>query len=804
MKNKKKEALPPPPVRITVDENTGLTDEQVLNRILDGHANTPVESPSKTVGQIIASNVFTYFNLIFFILGIALAAVGAFKELTFLVVVIANILIGTVQELKAKKTLDRLQLLNSPQAKVIREGRETETNIENLVLDDIAVFSAGDQICADAEVIAGDVSVNESLITGEADEISKYPGDALLSGSFVVAGRCCARLNAVGSESFVSKLTLDAKKSKKRKPAGMMKSLTRLIQVIGIMIIPVAVLLLINQTQKLGMTVPDAIVKTSAALIGMIPEGLYLLTSIALAVSVVRLAQRHTLVHELNCIETLARVDVLCVDKTGTITENEMYVTGVYPFNSDVSDIESVLSDYTANQTAENNTMIALRRHFAKDEFRTASQVIPFSSSYKYSAVCFEGGENYILGAPEFVLRDLYIDYRERIEKLAADRSRVLVLAITPSPLSGGELNVRVTPLALVTLANRVRENAAETFRYFASQGVEVKVISGDNPVTVSSAARDAGIPNYDKYIDAEVLDTNEKISAAVNDYTVFGRVTPEQKRQIIRALRASGHKVAMTGDGVNDVLALKEADCSIAMASGSDVAGQVSQLVLLDSDFSHMPSVVAEGRRVINNIERSASLFLVKNIFSFIMAWVTIIGVFAYPLQPSQLTLINAFTIGIPSFILALEANTNIVKGRFMSNVIYRAFPAGLTDFVLVMFTILFGKAFDMTGDQTSTIAAILMGITGLIMLGFVCRPFNRKRILLFVLMAVGFVFSAVALGSIVFSIEPLNYGSTLVTVVLALLSLPLMLCFIKLLDLSRNFFANLGRKISAKNEKS
>lgn len=798
---KKKSNLPDQEqiTHIIADADTGLTDEQVLDRIIAGQSNLPVEPPSKTVWQIIASNLFTYFNLIFFVLAGCVIAAGSYNDLLFLPIVFANILIGTVQEINAKRTLDRLQLINSPKAMVVREGREVVTTVENLVVDDIAVFSAGDQVGADAEVVAGEAAVNESLVTGESDEITKKAGDELLSGSFIISGKCRARLIRVGHESFVSKLTLDAKKAKKRKKVGMMKSLTNLIMAIGVIIIPVGVCLFFSQMYRSGLSWQDAVVKTTAALIGMIPEGLYLLTSVALAVSVVRLAKKKTLVHELDCIETLARVDVLCVDKTGTITENEMKVTDIVPVNASLSDMENILSDITGSMEADNATMTALKARFAGKSRRSALTVIPFSSAYKYSGAVMAKGESYVIGAPEFVLKAQYRAYKEKVEKLAGAGSRVLVLGITGSELAGGELPANIQPLGFILLENPIRPAAKETFGYFSEQGVAVKVISGDNPVTVAHAASEAGIIGSESYIDASTLTNDDMLADAAERYTVFGRVTPEQKRKLIRALKEEGHKVAMTGDGVNDVLALKEADCSIAMASGSDVASQVSQLVLLDSDFSAMPSVVAEGRRVINNIERSAALFLVKNIFSFIMAWVTILAALEYPLEPSQLSLVNTFTIGIPSFILALEPNTAIVHGAFLRNVMFRAFPAGLTDFILIMGAQLFSMAFLEIGSaEVSTISAILMGVVGLVMLYKVCQPFNRLRRLLFGLMCVGFVASLLAFGEKFFSMTALGFGAILVTVTLALLAPPVMSSISKVFDAVGGLFGSIKKRFS------
>ena len=758
--------VPAPQVfRVEADPQTGLTGPQVQDRLNAGLVNKAVESPTKTVGQIIRGNVLTYFNFIFFALAAALILVGSFTNLTFLVVVIINAVIGIVQELNAKRTLDRLTLLSQPKASVIRDGEVREIETELLVLDDIVQFSAGNQICADAVVVTGEVQVNESLITGEADEIAKRPGDKLLSGSFIISGTCRARLEQVGADSFASKLTIAAKKSRKQSKPGMMRSLTRLVQVIGITIIPLGVGLLLSQRNLLGLPIKENVEKTTAALIGMIPEGLYLLANVALAVSVIKLARKHTLVHDLTCIETLARVDVLCADKTGTITEAAMQVDGIVPLspNADEARIADLIGDFTANMDADNATMAALKDHFKKDNARRALSRIAFSSATKTSTVSFGPAETYLLGAPEFLLRDGYEMWRGHVEPYAEKGCRVLMFAV----LDGDQL---LTPLALVLLSNKLRANARSTFGYFAKQGVNIKVISGDNPLTVSAAAEAAGIPNADKRIDLSTLKTDEELQAASRTYTVFGRVTPEQKRKLVRFLRADGHTVAMTGDGVNDVLALKEADCSIAMASGSDVACQVSHLVLLNSDFGSMPSVVAEGRQVINNIQRSASLFLVKNIFSFVLSLISIFAVFAYPLIPTQVSLISCLTIGVPAFFLALEKNESRVQGKFLRNVLFRATPAAVTDLFVIGGVILFCHTFDVSTEISSTIATILMGLVGFAMIWRISRPFNVMRTVLLIGLVVLFVLAMVILPGL-FGLVPLGLKGWLLLSLFALL---------------------------------
>ena len=647
---------------LTPDSELGLSSAQAQERVDAGWTNAPVDPPGKTVGQIVRSNVFTYFNMLFFFLAACVLAVGSWQNVMFMGVVLANIAIGIVQELRSKRTLDKLTLLTAPQGAVIRDGRRRKIPTSEMVRDDIVEFSAGDQIFADAVVVAGECSANEALITGEADEIKKKPGDELLSGSFVVSGQCRARLTRVGADSFANRLTLEAKAAKPPQQSEMMRSLTRLVQVIGIAIIPLGILMAVKEIAWLGRSVTDGVVATVASLIGMIPEGLYLLTSMALAAGVVRLAQKRTLVHDMGCIETLARVDVLCVDKTGTVTENKMTVEDVVPLcpeRFEESDIRLIMADYVAAMRADNDTMAALRRYFTGEVKQPAIKAVPFTSAKKFGGVSFHEDETYLLGAPDVLLGERGGKYAKQIDAYSAKGCRVLLLGLYDGDPEDERPEAGLMPIALILLSNKIREEAPDTFKYFAAQGVAIKVISGDNALAVSEVAKRAGIRGAENYVDARTLETDEDIAEAVERYTVFGRVTPDQKRRFVRALKAAGHTVAMTGDGVNDVLALKEADCSVAMASGSDAACQVSHIVLLESNFAAMPSVVAEGRRVINNIERSASLFLVKNIFSFILAVITLVFTLPYPVTSAQMSLVSALTIGIPGFILAMEPNS-------------------------------------------------------------------------------------------------------------------------------------------------
>ena len=757
---------------------TGLSAAQAAERLENGYANVAIEPPTKTVGQIVRSNLLTYFNIVFFILAGCIIAVGSWNDLQFMMVVIPNILIGIIQELRAKKTLDDLSLISSPKGTVVRDGAAKTIDISETVRDDIVVFSPGFQVFADAVVVEGSCQVNEALMTGEADEIRKNVGDELMSGSFVVSGTVRARLTRVGKDSYVSRLTLESKKNNRVKMSEMMRSLTSLVKWIGIALIPIGAALAVKEISWLGRSVTDGVVATVGALIGMIPEGLYLLTSIALAAAVVRLAQKKTLVHDMNCIETLARVDTLCVDKTGTITENKMIVEDVCLLCAEryvEDDIRMIMSDYVFAMQDDNDTMAALRKYFSGEHQQLALETLPFTSVKKYGGVSFHEDETYILGAPDVILGERYGQYADKIDFYSKKGCRVLLLALYDGKLTDEHLTSDILPLALVLLANKIRPTAPETFAYFEKQGVAVKVISGDNAITVSEVAKRAGIANADRFIDARELDSDKKIADACEKYTVFGRVTPDQKRKLVRALKAAGHTVAMTGDGVNDVLALKEADCGVAMASGSEVACQVSHVVLMDSDFSAMPSVVTEGRQVINNIQRSAALYIVKNIFSFVLAIITLIFVLPYPLTPAQLTLVSNICIGVPSFVLALEPNEERVKGKFLKNVLFEALPGGIADIILVIGVILFYKAFKIPTSEMSTICAILLGIVGLAVLHFTCLPYNKLRKILMISVSATFLFCVTALRG-TFGLVDLSASSVLILVVFACLAYPFM----------------------------
>ena len=738
---------------------TGLTDEEVRQRVEEGFTNRTDISTDKTTKEIVISNVFTYFNLIFLVITILLIMVGSFRNLTFLPIIIGNTVIGIVQEIRAKKTLEKMSLLNAPHADVIRNGSVKQISTEELVKDDVILLTAGKQICADAVVISGNIQVNESLLTGEADEVEKTEGSTLMSGSFVVSGECYARLEKVGNESYISKLSLEAKSMGDKEQSEMIRSINLIVKWVGIVIIPIGLILFWQSHFVNGESITKSVTSTVAAIIGMIPEGLYLLTTVALALSTMKLARKKVLLHDMKSIETLARVDVLCVDKTGTITEPDMKLKEIFLCKNSGADgtqtaltldeLKSLILDY-ANASVDNNaTMLALKAYAAEALtnntsalYRTAVSQQAFSSSLKYGSVTFSDG-TYLLGAPEFIMHEDFARIEEEIIPYADKGDRVLLFARYNGENVENGINGSVTPLGFVALANPIRANAVKTFEYFKSQGVAIKVISGDNPRTVSRIAIQAGIESAESFVDAATLDTEDKIADAVNKYTVFGRVTPKQKKQLVKALQAKGHTVAMTGDGVNDILAMKDADCSVAMASGSEAAAQAAQVVLLDSDFAHMPDVVYEGRRVVNNIQRSASLFLVKNIFSLLLSLFSVILMVMYPLEPAQVSLISMFTIGVPGFLLALEQNKDRIKGHFITNVMLKALPGGLTDVIAVGALVVCGEVFCISDASIGTIATLVLSVVGFMILFKISEPLNGMKYAVIIGNIAGLVFS-------------------------------------------------------------
>jgi len=720
-----------------------------------------------TVTGIICKNIFTYFNLIFAILAVLLILAGSYKSLTFLPVVIANAVIGIVQQLRAKKILDHLTLMSEAQYQINRNGEMLTVSSSELQQGDIITLEAGNQIPADGEVTDGKISANESLLTGESDEIEKTPGSELMSGSFVVSGTCHAHLLRTGEDSYISKLTAKAKEIQE-KPSEMVGDIDKIVKTAGILIIPIGISLMIQAIMVNGQDFKTAVVSMVGAVTGMIPEGLYLLVTVALAMSAARLAQKNVLLHDSKSTETLARVDVLCVDKTGTITTNEMRVTKVFlpkgKKDSDLDQSKSLLAEYTSIVNDRNITAKALQKYFSdveiRDVFKRTKEITPFSSKLKYSEIITED-QTYRFGAPAFILNnEVMAENSELIQEYTTRGERVLVFAVK-------ENNV-FRPVLFVSLENELRQNAKETFQYLQDQEVEIKVISGDDPVTVSTIAMTAGINNAEKYIDASLLDTEEKIKDAVDQYTVFGRVKPEQKKAIVCALKEKGRHCAMTGDGVNDILAMKEADCSIAMGAGCEAAMQAAQVVLLDSDFSHMKDIIGEGRRDINNLTRSATLFLYKNLFSMFLAVFSIINAFTYPLQPSQISLVSMFNIGVPAFLLALEANEKKQHGRFLKVTLLKSLPAALTSFFSIAALVVFGKEFSISETDIGVASTFLLSMVGFMILWRITQPHNNYRIAVFALCMAGFAGCA-WFASGIFSIEYISYQCMMLAAVFA-----------------------------------
>ena len=755
----------------------GLTSFEVEERIRQGKINKNIDETDRLVWEIVKRNTFTFFNLIFAVIAILISLVQAWNQLIFLPIIVINTIVGIYQEIKAKRYLDQMTLLHAPQSTVIRNGQQEKIASDDLVEEDIIILKTGNQIVADARIVEGSIFVNESLLTGEADEIEKNVDDKLLSGSFVVSGEAKVILEKVGKDSYISKLTEQAKLVDHGEDSEMLRALNKLLKWVSFIILPIAVILFTQNYFVNHNTLQTSVVAMVAAVIGMIPEGLYLLTTIALTLSSVKLARNQVLLHNMKSIESLARVDVLCVDKTGTITEPRMSVEQVFVSpSSNISEAKfmSLLSDYISANTDDNDTMKAIREFMlAKGDLQNqmtgVKKIIPFSSKVKYSAVCFEN-ESYLLGAPEIVLGKTYEKVSSEINHLLEEGFRVLVLAGTKDKIYD-QLNLGAYALGYVVLANPIRENAKSTFNYFAEQGVNIKVISGDNPQTVSAVAKRAGITGAERFIDANLLKMKEDLDQAVESYTVFGRVTPDQKRRLVQALKRKDHTVAMTGDGVNDILAMKSADCSTAMASGSDAATQVAQVVLLDSDFEHMTQVVTEGRRVVNNVQRSAILFLVKNLFSIILAIISAIFVFTYPLQASQLSLISLFTIGIPGFLLSLEENDKRIEKDFIKNVILKALPASLTEITAVLGVVIAGAAFKLTASEISTSAVILLAVVGFMILTKISAPLNRFKMGIIIFNIVGIIISGFMFNSL-FSISKISLDSFVLVALLSLFS--------------------------------
>lgn len=713
----------------------GLTTKQVEERKKKNKINSKQEVATKSIKKILFDNFFTLFNFINLFLGVAIFLVGSYKNMFFLGIVIINTAISTIQEIHAKKVIDNLSIINSSKAKVIRDGKKQEIPIEEIVVDDLLELTLGNQIVVDSIIIEGNVLVNESFITGEQDSVSKSKGEILLSGSYIVGGKCRAKVKNVGEDNYSSKITNGAKYVKKVN-SEIMNSLNKIIKILSLTIIPIGLTMLFRQLNIEDLTIEQAVVKTVAAVIGMIPEGLVLLTSTVLAVSSINLAKSKVLVQEIYCIETLAKVDTLCLDKTGTLTNGKLEVKKVIPINKTQKDINNILANIAKNSEDENSTMQAIKKHFIKvDNSWNVTKKVAFNSKEKWSAISFENIGTYILGAPEIVLKENYEKYKNEINNYAKDY-RVLVVAFQKEVLNienskynsqehnnnktqiSNQLPNNLEPIGYILILDKIRKDASKTLKYFEKQGVEIKIISGDNPITVSKIAKHVGIKKYDNYIDMTGIENEEEIEKIVQNHTIFGRTSPIQKRKIVKAMQKNGKTVAMTGDGVNDVLALKQADCSIAMANGSDVTKAVSELVLLDSNFSAMPKIVEEGRKTINNIQRSATLFLVKTIYSVILNILFLVMGNTFPFIPIQMSLISTVTIGLPSFILALEPNKERIHGEFLKNVIRRALPTALTVVINIIGISYMEKYKLINKEQYSSLCVIATGFCGIILL--------------------------------------------------------------------------------------
>ncbi len=697
---------------------TGLTDEQVQNRIKDNLVNFDSSVPTKSIKQIIFDNFFTLFNFLNLFLGIAVFLVGSYKNMLFLGIMLINTAISTFQEIHSKRIVDKLAIMAQSKVRVIRNGTETEISINDLVLDDIVIFKTGNQVPTDCIILDGDVLSNESFITGEPDSITKNKGEMLLSGSYVVGGKCIAKVEHIGEENYTAQISSGAKYVKKVN-SEIMNSLNKIIKWLTFAIIPIGGLLFWNQMSLPGTTMQDAVVQSVAAVIGMIPEGLILLTSTVLAVSVIRLSKSKVLVQELYCIETLARVDTLCLDKTGTLTEGRMEVSSLLPINCEEDKLKNILANISKASDDENPTMQAIKEYFGNSLTNTfeINNKVAFSSKTKWSGINFKNEGSYILGAPEFILKDNFKNYEDGIKKYSEDY-RVLLIAHSNEDFIDKNLPNTITPIGFILISDVIRKEASKTLSYFKDQDVDIKIISGDNPITVSKIAKQVGVQNAENYIDMSTLKTQEEIDKAATKYTIFGRVSPTQKKDLVIALQKNGKTVAMTGDGVNDVLALKTADCSIAMANGSDATKNVSQLILLDSNFASMPKVVAEGRRTINNIERSASLFLVKTIYSSVLALLFLFLSQGYPFEPIHLSLISVVTIGIPSFMLALEPNKERIHGNFLKNIISKAIPTALTTIISILVIAFALKLGKIPESAYSSLCVIATGISGFLLL--------------------------------------------------------------------------------------
>lgn len=775
---------------------TGLTDEQVNARIAEGKVNADENPNTRTYKQIVRENTLTFFNFLNLVLLVLVLLVGSYKNAFFVCIIIINTLIGIAQEIRAKKTIDKLAILTARKSVVIREGQKWTVPTEELVLDDVVCLKTGDQVPADARILEGSLEVNESLLTGESDNLPKNEGDELFSGSFVTSGEACCQIIHVGKDNYAAQITSEAKEFK-RHNSELKNSLNAILKVISIIIVPLGALLFYKQYYIVGDTFRDSVVSMVAGVLGMIPEGLVLLTSVALTLGALVLANKKTLVQELYCIETLARVDTLCLDKTGTITEGTMCVERVEPYVSTGrvetaatesepaespeaeaqgqvaadpafgDDINTVMGNMMYVLKDQNATIDALRKRFPAKQDMTPEHVIPFSSDRKYSGAVFEEKGTYLMGAAQFLFPENNEELTEKCQAYAEEGLRVLVLAHSSQNAEGTELPEGLKPLALMLLTDVIREEAPDTLAFFDSQEVDLKVISGDDPVTVAAIARRAGLKNADSYVDATTLTTEEELQDAVAQYSVFGRVTPQQKKAMVQALQAQGHTVAMTGDGVNDVLALKEADCSIAMAQGSDAAKNIANVVLLDSNFASMPHIVNQGRRVVNNIRTAASMFLIKTMFSVMLSLLTIFFGNAYPFEPIQMSLISACAVGIPTFLLAQENNYEKIDHTFLRHVFINAFPAAITITFCVFAVMLVSQNVYHSTDMLNTACVLVTGWNYMAALKTVYAPLNTYRKV--IIYGMQFIFFAAAvIFQKLLSLGSLDFGMIILVFIL------------------------------------
>ena len=780
--------------RVKTDYQNGLSADQVQERVLKGQTNETPHTNVKTIRSILVENIFTFFNILCFVIAIILVVINiiykqAWSNIFFMITIMINIIIGIVQEIRAKKTIEKLSLLTAPVVKVVRDGAEQNIPMEQVVIDDIIVLSTGKQIVADCVVVEGNIEVNESVLTGESLPIKKKVGDTLLAGSFVVSGHCHARAEKVGANNYIQQLAATAKKYRKPK-SELFNSLKIIIKVIGILIVPITVLMYLNSSVQANGDVVAAITTTAGSAIGMIPAGMFLLCSVSLTVSVIKLARKKALVQDLYCVEMLARVNVLCLDKTGTITDGTMKVFNCVQLTNTDQTIKRIMGSMLSALGDNNQTSQALINYFGYNKEMTPVITIPFSSSRKLSAVTFDGNGTYIMGAPEFVIPNMKDEkLQTMIEQYAKDGYRTFLLAHTPKSISKDTIPDDREAIALIILEDHIREDAAKTIAWFRDNGVKVKIISGDNPLTVSEIAKRVGVEGTDAFISLDGLNEKQVIAAA-NKYTVFGRVTPEQKALLIKTIKSEGNTVAMTGDGVNDILALKEADCSIAMASGNEAVRSVSHMVLLNSDFSSMPDTVVEGRKVINNVQKASSLFFMKTLFSIIFSISVIILAQPYPFTTSMLLMLEWFVIGVPSFILAFLPNDKPIQGKFIYNLIKNALPGAIALCLNVAAVYLYNKfvygSVIENIELVSTMATIILTITGLAMLYRLCKPFRPMTVTLWVSMfaiCVACLFAWPAFFGLM-PIASLALSDTLFVIVLSLASPTVITILYKVMD--------------------